>query len=69
MESKQFKSSRITNANYDPEGLELVLYYTKGGAYQYREVPPEVWEGLIEAESPGKFINNEIRGKFDYRKL
>jgi hypothetical protein len=69
MESKQFKSTRISSAEYDLENWELTLSFVKGGNYRYREVPPETWEAMVEAESVGKFFNKEIRSKFDYQKI
>ncbi|GHD11296.1 hypothetical protein GCM10016234_14280 [Tianweitania populi] len=35
-----------------------------GGVYRYDAVPCAVYEALLGAGSPGRFVNDEIRGRF-----
>ena len=62
-------SSMIAGANYDPNHKVLALTYKSGDVYQYRRVPPVVVEGLLTAESPGHYVNENIKDTFPYRQL
>lgn len=46
----------------------LVGYFTyetkKSENYIYRNVPVEVWQGFKNADSPGGFYNENIKGRF-----
>jgi hypothetical protein len=40
-------------------------YETKNGKnYIYRNVPMEVWQSFKNADSPGRFYNENIKGRF-----
>ena len=47
----------------------LIVEYKSGAKYQYKEVPYEVYENLIKAESKGRFINENVKGKFEYNRI
>ena len=60
-------SSWMSKANYySCDGL--VGYFTyetkKGKNYIYRNVPLEVWQGFKNANSPGGFYNQNMKGRF-----
>lgn len=40
-----------------------------GGTYQYKNVPEELFQQALAAESIGKFLSAEIKNKFDYVKV
>lgn len=62
------KSSQIAAHGYDAVNRVLAIRFNSGGdkVYQYRDVPPEVAEGLAKAESVGKYFGAAIRGKFEH---
>lgn len=62
-------SSHIADAEYDRAGRVLTIRFVKGGSYEYQEVPEDVYESLLSAESAGKFFAANIKGKFKSRKL
>lgn len=50
------------------EGITLYVKF-KGGTYAYAGVPEAVFEKMKAAESKGKFLNKEVKGKYPYTKL
>lgn len=61
------KSSVIAAAGFDPQRRILLVLYNTGRAYEYHSVPSEVFQGLIESESKGKYLNDQILGTFPYK--
>jgi len=68
MQRTPVKSSNIRAVGYDAATQTLEVEFGSG-VYQYQGVPPEKHAKLMGAESVGKFIRAEIRGKFDSRKV
>ncbi len=58
-------SSAIQSAEYDPDTRTLTVGF-KGGSlgYTYRQVPPDVWEQLVTADSPGTFWRESIKDQY-----
>ena len=54
----------IVRANYDPETEVLSLQFTNGMIYDYPGVPVSVYAGLLEADSPGRYYHQNIRGVY-----
>jgi hypothetical protein len=53
-------SSMIAAVGYDPEARSLVVLFNSGKTYEYHEVPPEEYQGLMEADSKGQYMNSRI---------
>lgn len=62
-------SSQVSAIWYREDQKELEVLFTSGGRYIYLEVPKEIWDRAIQAESIGKFLNTEVKGKFLYKKI
>ncbi len=60
------ESDVIHAIGYDPEIHLLEIIFNDGHIYQYRGVPPEVYDGLKGAESKGRYFQENIRGEFQY---
>ncbi|MGZ9736608.1 KTSC domain-containing protein [Flavobacterium sp. GNP002] len=61
------RSSWMRKANYySCDGLEgYFTYETKNGKkFIYRNLPIEVWQGFKYSNSPGRFYNENIKGRF-----
>lgn len=61
------RSSWMSKANYySCDGLVgYFTYETKNGKnYIYRNVPMEIWQSFKNADSPGRFYNENIKGRF-----
>lgn len=64
--------TNVNSSNIDAIGYEnelLVIRFLTGSVYIYSGVPKEVFDALSAAESKGKFLNLEIKGKYSYYKL
>jgi hypothetical protein len=61
------ESSMISAAGYEPETRTLVVLFTSGKAYEYLDVPQEVYDGLLAAESKGQYMNSQVIDVYDYR--
>lgn len=62
-------SSSIRSVGYAPEERVLEIEFVGGGVYRYLDVPSEVHEALLEAESKGTFVNRAIKGRYRYQRV
>jgi hypothetical protein len=62
-------SSNVASVGYDPELKVLEIEFKNQSVYQYADVPPEKYDGMLHAESVGKFLNSEIKGTYEYTKI
>ena len=65
-EMKNVDSSNIAAIGYDRELSELFVQYKNGMTYKYKEVPANIYERFLKAESKGKFMNEEVKPFYDY---
>ncbi len=63
------KSSVMRFVAYDDDAGELDITFTSGRTYRYFAVPPEIYAGLLAAESHGEFFNQCIKDLFDYAEV
>ena len=64
------RSSALAAVGYDAERCLLHIRFRHTGLYTYQNVPPDVFEALLAAESKGRFYNQYIRNAFEqYRRL
>jgi len=61
------ESSVIAAAGFDPQRRIMLVLYNTGRAYEYHAVPPEVFQGLMESESKGRYLNDKVLGTFPYK--
>ena len=69
METIQFtpvQSSNIISVGHD--GTNLYVNY-KSGTYKYENVDKSVYESLLSSESKGRFMNENIKGKYSYSRV
>lgn len=62
--SCKLKSSAISEVEF----VNDVIYVTfiNGGTYAYYNVPREIYDGLVNAQSPGKYFHEKINGIYPY---
>lgn len=60
-------SSNIKSVGYLNENL-LVEYHS-GDVYSYKHVPASLYDKIVTAESVGRMINNEVKGKYEFKPL
>ena len=56
------ESSSIESVGFEKNVLEV--RFRNGGLYQYLDVPETVLASLMRAESKGRFLNQQIRGRY-----
>jgi hypothetical protein len=66
MELIPVESSMIHAVGYNPTTQELEVVFTSGQTYRYTEVPREVYEGLLAAESKGRYMRAQIIDVYPY---
>ena len=63
-------SSNIRSIGYDQKLATLEVEFTTGNVYQYFNVPEHLYDGLLQAVSPGQFLNiNIIQYGYRYQKV
>lgn len=55
-------SSNVSAVAYDADFQRLYIQYKGGSTYVYEDIPSNVWQSLLSADSIGEFIYDEIRG-------
>lgn len=58
------KSTALVSARYDDETQQLDVFFVNGSMYTYEGVPPEIVDGLENADSPGSYFHANIRGQY-----
>lgn len=66
MQLDPVESSMVAAYGYDAGLKALVVLYNSGKAYQYLEVPGEVYEGLLEARSKGRYLLDHVIDHYPY---
>lgn len=66
---KKIKSSTIAEVNYNPDNETLGVKFLSGAYYVYSKVPFNIYMGIINAPSAGKYFWRNIRDKFVIKKL
>jgi hypothetical protein len=69
MEQRTFTSEVLAAVTWDAGSNTLDVEFTTGRIYRYWMVPLSVYEGLLHAESPGRYFNAEIRNRFPNREI
>jgi hypothetical protein len=63
-------SSSLFGVMYDADSKGLfVCFRDSGDIYLYYGLPQEVYNELMAAESKGAYLNQQIKGKYDYKKV
>jgi hypothetical protein len=69
MRRKRVASTAISSVGYDEGSSTLELEFKSGSIYDYHGVPPDVYRDLMEADSKGRFVSREIRGRYPATRL
>lgn len=70
MDRTYVSSSNIESIGYDPMQMILEVEFLNGSIYQYYDVPEALYEGIMAAESHGKYLNEFIKkGGYRYERV
>lgn len=61
-------SSNLRGVHYDAN-TQVLTTQLNGGDYEYKGVPLDIYTGLLNADSKGKYMRANIIGKFESKKL
>ena len=62
-------SSNVAEIGYDLSTQTLEVQFKDGNVYQYFDVPQNVYDSLLSANSKGQFLNREIKVNYRYARL
>lgn len=60
----RLSSSVIASVGYDGGTAMLEVEFRSGAVYQYLDVDPDDADDLLEAESPGAYLNEWIKPRY-----
>ena len=74
MEPREFDkeiedSTNISLLSYSAPERCLIVTFNSGSTYEYTDVPVDVAENFLQAESVGKFFYKNIRGNYKYQRV
>jgi len=70
MKHVALNSSSLRALGYDPDEQALEVEFHNGALYRYEQVPPEVVQALLEADSLGRHFNQVFKPQhYAYRRL
>jgi len=63
-------SRSLRSLGYDPDEQALEVEFRNGSVYRYEQVPAEVVQALLEADSLGRYFNQVFKPQhYRYRRL
>jgi len=66
---RSVNSSMLRRVRYDPENRFLDVVFRTGEKYRYKDVPPDEYNGLMNAESHGKYMQRHVIDRYDVVRL
>lgn len=69
MDRTPVSSSNISAIGYDSDSEILEVEFTNGSVYSYSGVPLGEYDGFMNADSKGKYLHANIKGRYPYVKL
>ena len=61
-------STNLRAASYEVWDATLTVEFHSGAVYVYHDVPPEIYDALCLADSPGHYHHVHIKHQFRYRR-
>ncbi|MCW5553180.1 MAG: KTSC domain-containing protein [Verrucomicrobiae bacterium] len=62
-------SSNLAAVGYNPFTAVLTIAFHGDRVYQYFRVPVSIYQGLLRAESHGKYFHAHIKNRYAYRRI
>lgn len=62
-------STVIASFSYDADNHTLRVTFLSGISYDYKDVPPDVYEALKVSRTKGIYFNNSIKNKFEFVRI
>lgn len=68
-EYKFINSSNLKGVSYDANAKVLYIQFNNNSEYAYHDVPEDEYENLISDPSPGGYLNDSIKGAYNYTRV
>lgn len=62
-------SSVVLHTSYDRDTATLKITFVSGLAYEYKNVPQEVYNAMITSDAKGIYFNRHIKGQYAFQKV
>ena len=62
-------STVVASIRYDTATLTLWVEFVSGSIYKYSNVEEKVYWDLKKSGSKGTFLNQQIKGNYEYKKI
>jgi len=62
-------STVVSSIHYNAATSTLRVMFVSGMIYEYENVPEEIYKELKKSSSKGTYLNQHIKGTYDYKKL
>jgi hypothetical protein len=62
-------SSTLKSVGYDKESRILEVEFHENKVYHYFDVPIDVFNSLVDADSIGAFLNKRVKTRFAFKKV
>ncbi len=69
MQLQTVELSMIHAVGYDEHTQTLEVVFNSGKIYQYHEVPKQLYEELLAADSKGSYMRNEVIDCYPYQQV
>ena len=69
MKREPVESSNLASVGYDTDNKILEIEFNHGGVYQYFDVPQDVHDELMSADSHGKYFVHNIKDEYEYDRI
>ncbi|MFC1596178.1 helicase HerA-like domain-containing protein, partial [Candidatus Margulisiibacteriota bacterium] len=69
MNREHVESSNIESIGYESDSQTLEIEFLNGAVYQYFDVPEHIYNGLMAADSHGKYLAANIKGYYRYSRV
>lgn len=69
MKRETVSSSNLRSIGYNRSIQTLEMEFNSGRIYQYSQVPENIYNGLMNAPSHGRYFNHFIKNKYPTRRV
>lgn len=67
-ERRSVESSNIASIGFNEASQILEIAFLSGGVYQYYDVPKNIYNGIMAADSQGQYFAQQIKNNYRYSK-
>src|SRR5207247_1423708 len=66
MERVPLRSRAVASVGYDADTRALVVEFSSGRVYRFRDVPASVYDSLLRVPNKGVYVARSINGRYEY---